>query len=79
MRQKIDRDAAADVGQPGQLVPPEMLIQHHAMDEERPEGVSTLCVVIKVCWLLMTQPSGSAEASMNVVLASCPSALIARI
>jgi len=32
---KIDRDAAADVGEPGQLVPPEMLVQHHAVDEER--------------------------------------------
>jgi hypothetical protein len=35
MSQEIHRNAAADVGQPGQLVPPQMLIQHHAMDEER--------------------------------------------
>ena len=34
MGQEIHRNAAADVGQPGQLVPPQMLIQHHAMDEE---------------------------------------------
>ncbi len=35
MRQEIHRDAAADVRQPGQLVPPQMLIQYHAMHEER--------------------------------------------
>ena len=35
MRQKIDGHAAANVGEPGQLVPPEMLVQHHAVDEER--------------------------------------------
>jgi hypothetical protein len=44
MRQEIHRDAAADVRQSSQLVPPQMLIQHHAMHEERDRPGSSGCV-----------------------------------
>lgn len=44
MRQEIHRDAAADVRQPGQLVPPQMLIQDHAMHKERDRTGASGCV-----------------------------------
>jgi hypothetical protein len=44
MRQEIHRNAAANVRQPGQLVPPQMLIQYDAMHEERDRTGASGCV-----------------------------------
>ncbi len=44
MRQQVDCNASPDIGQSGQLVTPDMLVQHDAMDEQRQRTGTRLAI-----------------------------------